>query len=179
MADLLGRDLTAEEESMLVEKFGPALTAAEVAADPQKAEALAAKCEAALLEAGAEPAKFNPQPGPQAEMMAAPLTPLEAQSNAGIAGAIEIVESGQAPELPEDGVPVYSKESDAKRYRWRSKAYRKISTTWAMRHKGPFVIETPWGMQDFIDGYVLWDARGYPWGLEAPDFELIYVEVGK
>jgi hypothetical protein len=55
--------------------------------------------------------------------------------------------------------------------------YRKKVTTRAIRMDGAFTVETSEGPLRCADGWLCFDARGYPYPVAADEFELIYEEV--
>lgn len=52
--------------------------------------------------------------------------------------------------------------------------YRKRVLTHAIRMDGPFVVDTSEGQLRCENGYLAVDARGYPYPIDALEFELIY-----
>ena len=52
--------------------------------------------------------------------------------------------------------------------------YVKHATTNAARIAGPFQVETSEGTMTCKDGYLAYDARGYPYPIAADEFALIY-----
>lgn len=52
--------------------------------------------------------------------------------------------------------------------------YRKTSLTSALRMARPFVVETSEGPLTCQDGWLCFDARGYPYPVAADEFALIY-----
>jgi hypothetical protein len=55
--------------------------------------------------------------------------------------------------------------------------FRKKVTTGAIRMDGPFTVETSEGELRCGDGWLCFDARGYPYPVAAAEFELIYEPV--
>jgi len=53
-------------------------------------------------------------------------------------------------------------------------SYRKKVPIQAVRMDGPFQVETSEGPLMCHDGWLCWDARGYPYPVSADEFELIY-----
>ena len=54
--------------------------------------------------------------------------------------------------------------------------YRKKVLTRALRIEGPFTVETSEGPLRCEDGYLAFDARGYPYPIAADEFAMIYEE---
>lgn len=52
--------------------------------------------------------------------------------------------------------------------------FRKVSLTRAIRMAGPFTVETSEGPLRCEDGWLCFDARGYPYPVAAEEFALIY-----
>jgi hypothetical protein len=55
--------------------------------------------------------------------------------------------------------------------------FRKKVNTTAMRIKGPFRVHTSEGPLTCKDGWLCFDARGYPYPVADDEFQLIYEEV--
>lgn len=56
----------------------------------------------------------------------------------------------------------------------RISQFRKTSLTKAIRMSGPFTVETSEGPLRCADGWLCFDARGYPYPVAADEFDLIY-----
>jgi hypothetical protein len=52
--------------------------------------------------------------------------------------------------------------------------YRKATLTQAVRIDGPFVVETQEGWLICQDGWLALDSRGWPYPIDATEFERIY-----
>ena len=55
--------------------------------------------------------------------------------------------------------------------------YKKRNATFARRMDGPFTVLTAEGTVTCEDGYLAMDVRGYPYPIDAMDFELAYEPV--
>lgn len=79
-------------------------------------------------------------------------------------GIVDFVPVVRATTIPAPGDPAWG-------------TFRKTSLTRAIRHHGPFVVETSEGPLHCADGWVAVDARGYPYPIAAEEFEMIYERV--
>ena len=59
----------------------------------------------------------------------------------------------------------------------KAREYRKKVSTRAVRMDGPFQVATSEGPLMCRDGWLCWDARGYPYPVSADEFEMIYEEI--
>ena len=58
-------------------------------------------------------------------------------------------------------------------WRW----YKKKTKTMARRVDGPFEVETREGVITCQNGWLAVDAHGYPYPIDAEEFEVIYEEI--
>lgn len=58
-----------------------------------------------------------------------------------------------------------------------ARTFRKKVLTRAVRIAKPFTVQTPEGRLHCEDGWLALDARGYPYPIDADEFDLVYEPV--